>query len=79
MERGPSRSEHSLINAPAQEAALRTDREVDRSVDLGFLVVSELHRRGLFRREYQDSSLRDHFSASPVPAPMARRGLVGAA
>jgi hypothetical protein len=49
MERGPSRSEHSL--APLRKKrALRTDREVDRSVDLDFLVVSELDRKAHLRK-----------------------------
>jgi FMN-dependent oxidoreductase (nitrilotriacetate monooxygenase family) len=42
------------------------------------LVVPELQRRGLFRREYQGTSLRDHFGLPPVPAAMARREAVGA-
>jgi N-acetyl-S-(2-succino)cysteine monooxygenase len=34
------------------------------------LVVPELQRRGLFRRDYAGSTLRDHLGlARPVPAP----------
>jgi FMN-dependent oxidoreductase (nitrilotriacetate monooxygenase family) len=43
------------------------------------LVVPELQRRGLFRREYRGTTLRDHFGLAPVPAPRARRAAVGAA
>jgi FMN-dependent oxidoreductase (nitrilotriacetate monooxygenase family) len=42
------------------------------------LVVPELQRRGLFRREYQGASLRDHFGLAPVPAPAARQEAIGA-
>jgi N-acetyl-S-(2-succino)cysteine monooxygenase len=42
------------------------------------LVVPELQRRGLFRREYQGTTLRDHFGLAPVPAPLAQRQAVGA-
>jgi FMN-dependent oxidoreductase (nitrilotriacetate monooxygenase family) len=42
------------------------------------LVVPELQRRGLFRREYRGTTLRDHFGLAPVPAPRARRAAVGA-
>ncbi len=41
------------------------------------LVVPELQRRGLFRRDYEGTTLRDHFALPPVPAP-ARRSAVGA-
>jgi alkanesulfonate monooxygenase SsuD/methylene tetrahydromethanopterin reductase-like flavin-dependent oxidoreductase (luciferase family) len=34
------------------------------------LVVPELQARGLFRREYEGTTLRDHFGLPPVPAPM---------
>ena len=36
------------------------------------LVVPELQRRGLFRREYEGATLRDHFGLRRVPAPEAR-------
>jgi FMN-dependent oxidoreductase (nitrilotriacetate monooxygenase family) len=42
------------------------------------LVVPELQRRGLFRREYQGTSLRDHFGLARVPAPAARQEAIGA-
>src|ERR1700674_1657897 len=42
------------------------------------LVVPELQRRGLFRREYQGTSLRDHFGLARMPAPPARQEAVGA-
>ena len=42
------------------------------------LVVPELQRRGLFRREYQGTSLRDHFGLAPVPAPVRRQEAIGA-
>ena len=42
------------------------------------LVVPELQRRGLFRRGYEGTTLRDHFGLPPVPAPMAKREAVGA-
>jgi len=42
------------------------------------LVVPELQRRGLFRMEYQGTTLRDHFGLSRVPPPTARREAVGA-
>jgi hypothetical protein len=32
-----------------------------------------LQRRGLFRRDYEGTTLRDHFGLAPVPAPGARR------
>jgi FMN-dependent oxidoreductase (nitrilotriacetate monooxygenase family) len=37
------------------------------------LVVPELQRRGLFRHDYQGTTLRDHFGLAPVPAPGAVR------
>lgn len=43
------------------------------------LVVPELTRRGLFRRAYEGTTLRDHFGLAPVPAPGARREVLGAA
>jgi N-acetyl-S-(2-succino)cysteine monooxygenase len=43
------------------------------------LVVPELQRRGLFRRDYEGTTLRDHFGLAPVSAPMARRQAVGSA
>ena len=36
------------------------------------LVVPELQRRGLFRRDYEGTTLRDHFGLAHVPAPTAR-------
>src|SRR5947208_1979869 len=41
------------------------------------LIVPELQRRGLFRREYEGSTLRDHFGLARVPSPVARREAVG--
>ena len=41
------------------------------------LVVPELQRRGLFRRDYQGTTLRDHFGLARVSAPTARREAVG--
>ena len=41
------------------------------------LVVPELQRRGLFRREYEGTTLRDHFGLARVPAPAARQEAVG--
>jgi FMN-dependent oxidoreductase (nitrilotriacetate monooxygenase family) len=41
------------------------------------LVVPELQRRGLFRREYEGTTLRDHFGLARVPSPSARKGAVG--
>jgi FMN-dependent oxidoreductase (nitrilotriacetate monooxygenase family) len=35
------------------------------------LVVPELQARGLFRREYEGATLRDHFGLPRVPAPAA--------
>jgi len=42
------------------------------------LVVPELQRRGLFRRDYEGTTLRDHLGLAPVPAPAAERDVVGA-
>ena len=42
------------------------------------MVVPELQRRGLFRREYEGTTLRDHLGLARVLAP-ARREAVGAA
>jgi N-acetyl-S-(2-succino)cysteine monooxygenase len=42
------------------------------------LVVPELQRRGLFRRAYRGTTLRDHLGLARVPAPPARREAVGA-
>jgi FMN-dependent oxidoreductase (nitrilotriacetate monooxygenase family) len=36
------------------------------------LVVPELQRRGLFRRDYEGATLRDHFGLAPVPPPVRR-------
>jgi FMN-dependent oxidoreductase (nitrilotriacetate monooxygenase family) len=36
------------------------------------MVVPELQRRGLFRRDYEGTTLRDHFALPPVPAPVHR-------
>jgi alkanesulfonate monooxygenase SsuD/methylene tetrahydromethanopterin reductase-like flavin-dependent oxidoreductase (luciferase family) len=42
------------------------------------LVVPELQRRGLFRHDYEGTTLRDHFGLAPVPAPGApRQALAG--
>jgi alkanesulfonate monooxygenase SsuD/methylene tetrahydromethanopterin reductase-like flavin-dependent oxidoreductase (luciferase family) len=42
------------------------------------LVVPELQRRGLYRRDYQGTTLREHFSLAPVPVPgAARRVMAG--
>lgn len=41
------------------------------------LVVPELQRRGLFRRDYEGKTLRDHFGLARVPAPV--RQAAGAA
>lgn len=34
------------------------------------LVVPELQRRGLFRRDYEGKTVRDHFGLAPVPEPV---------
>jgi FMN-dependent oxidoreductase (nitrilotriacetate monooxygenase family) len=42
------------------------------------LVVPELQRRGLFRHDYEGTTLRDHFGLASVPAPGApRQALAG--
>jgi FMN-dependent oxidoreductase (nitrilotriacetate monooxygenase family) len=41
------------------------------------LVVPELQRRGLFRRDYEGTTLRDHFGMDRVPAPSRHREAVG--
>jgi FMN-dependent oxidoreductase (nitrilotriacetate monooxygenase family) len=41
-------------------------------------VVPELQRRGLYRRDYQGTTLRDHFGLPPVPAPVRHAEAVGA-
>jgi len=46
--------------------------------DFVALVVPELQRRGLFRREYQGTTLRDHFGLARVPARAEPREAVGA-
>jgi alkanesulfonate monooxygenase SsuD/methylene tetrahydromethanopterin reductase-like flavin-dependent oxidoreductase (luciferase family) len=43
------------------------------------LVVPELQRRGLFRREYEGTTLRDHLGLSRVAAPMVHEHAAGAA
>jgi N-acetyl-S-(2-succino)cysteine monooxygenase len=43
------------------------------------LVVPELQRRGLFRRDYEGTMLRDHFGLDRVPAPQRPREAAGAA
>src|SRR6266853_4690824 len=43
------------------------------------LVVPELQRRGLFRRAYRGTTLRDHLGLAPVPAPAGSNEAVGAA
>ena len=45
--------------------------------DFVVLVVPELQRRGLFRRDYEGTTLRDHFGLARVPTPMPRRQAVG--
>jgi len=42
------------------------------------LVVPELQRRGLFRRAYRGTTLRDHLGLPRVLAPAERREAVGA-
>jgi alkanesulfonate monooxygenase SsuD/methylene tetrahydromethanopterin reductase-like flavin-dependent oxidoreductase (luciferase family) len=37
------------------------------------LVIPELQRRGLFRRDYEGKTLREHFGLAPVPAPVVQR------
>jgi N-acetyl-S-(2-succino)cysteine monooxygenase len=41
------------------------------------LVVPELQRRGLFRRDYEGTTLRDHFGLARVPPPAAPRRAIG--
>ena len=41
------------------------------------LVVPELQRRGLFRHDYEGTTLRDHFGLARVPAPARRQAAVG--
>ena len=43
------------------------------------LVVPELQRRGLFRREYAGTTLRDHFGLPRIDAPSRREAAAGAA
>ena len=43
------------------------------------LVVPELQRRGLYRRDYQGSTLRDHLGLPRVTAPAPMREAAGAA
>ena len=40
-------------------------------------VVPELQRRGLYRREYEGATLRDHLGLARVPAPASRDRAVG--
>ena len=40
------------------------------------LVVPELQQRGLFRRDYEGTTLRDHFGLARVPAPVLREQAV---
>jgi FMN-dependent oxidoreductase (nitrilotriacetate monooxygenase family) len=42
------------------------------------LVVPELQRRGLFRRAYRGTTLRDHLGLARMPAPAVQREAVGA-
>ena len=42
------------------------------------LVVPELQRRGLYRKDYAGPTLRDHLGLERVPAPAAPREVVGA-
>ncbi|WP_428486206.1 LLM class flavin-dependent oxidoreductase [Rhodopila sp.] len=46
-------------------------------VDFVDLVVPELQRRGLFRRDYQGRTLRDHLGLARVSGSMPRRNAVG--
>jgi len=41
------------------------------------LVVPELQRRGLYRRDYQGTTLRDHLGLARIPTPAARSRAVG--
>jgi len=47
-------------------------------IDFVDQVVPELQARGLFRREYEGTTLRDHFGLPRVPAPARRERHVGA-
>ena len=47
-------------------------------VDFVDLVVPELQARGLFRREYEGTTLRDLFGLPRVPAPARHERPVGA-
>jgi len=49
----------------------------DAFADFVDLVVPELQRRGLFRREYQGTTLRDHLGLARIPAPAAHSRAVG--
>ena len=40
-------------------------------------VVPELQRRGLYRREYQGTTLRDHLGLARIAAPHSRSHAVG--
>ncbi len=42
------------------------------------LVVPELQRRGLYRRDYEGTTLRDHLGLARVPTPTLRSSAVGA-
>ena len=42
-------------------------------------VVPELQRRGLFRRDYTGTTLRDHFGLARTPAPSMREPAAGVA
>ena len=42
------------------------------------LVVPELQRRDLYRRDYEGTTLRDHLGLAPVPAPLRQREAIGA-
>ena len=41
------------------------------------LVVPELQRRGLYRHDYEGTTLRDHLGLPRIPAPARRRPAVG--
>jgi len=41
--------------------------------------VPELQGRGLFRRDYEGTTLRDHFGLKRISAPAVARRAVGAA
>ena len=42
------------------------------------LVVPELQRRGLYRRDYEGATLRDHFGLPRIAAPIEREVAIGA-